>query len=83
MLRKRDNSFQCGLAAFYTCRRDREGDGEGARSTIKNRLENIEQEIRKILGKEHRLSRHDSRIRVDGDSAWVASVLQIQRAHAK
>ena len=83
MLRKRDNSFQCGLVAFYTSRWDREGDGEGARSTIKDRLVNIKQETRKILGKEHRLSRHDSRIRVDGDSAWVASVLQIQRAHEK
>ena len=78
-LRKRGNSIQCGLVAFYTSTRDREGDGEGARSTIKARLKNIEQETRKILGKEHRLSRHDSRIRVDGDSAWVASVLQIQR----
>ena len=82
-LRKRGNSFQCGLIAFYTSRWDREGDGEGARSTIKDRLKNIEQKTRKVLGKEHRLSRHDSRIRVDGDSAWVASVLQIQRAHAK
>lgn len=80
MLRKRDNSFQCGLVAFYTSRWDREGDGEGARSTIKDRLENIEQETRKILGKERDLFRHDSRIKVAGDSAWVASVLQIQRA---
>ena len=80
MLRNRDNSFQCGFIAFYTSRWDREGDGEGARSTIKARLENIECETRNILGEERRLSRHDSRIRVDGDSAWVASVLQIQRA---
>ena len=79
-LRRRDNSFQCGLVAFYTSRRDREEDGEGARSTIKDRLENIEYETRNILGGRCRLSRHDSRIRVDGDSAWVASVLQIQRA---
>lgn len=80
MLRKRDNSFQCGLVAFYTSRRDKEGDGKGAKSTIKDRLENIEYEARNILGDRYRLSRHDSRIRVDGDSAWVASVLQIQRA---
>ena len=80
MLRKRDNSFQCGLVAFYTSRWDRKGDGEGARSTIKDRLESIESETRNILGERCRLSRHDSIIRVDGDSAWVASVLQIQRA---
>ena len=80
MLRKRDNSFQCGLVAFYTSRRDREGDGEGAKSTIKDRLENIECETRNILGYRCRLSRHDSKIRVNGDSAWVASILQIQRA---
>ena len=82
-LRKRDNSFQCGLIAFYTSRRDRKGDGEGARKTIKDRLNKIEEVTQKILAKEHRLSRHDSRIRVDGDGAWVASVLQIQRAHEK
>ena len=80
MLRNKENSFQCGLIAFYTSRWDREGDGKGARSTIKDRLKSIECETRNILGEERRLSRHDSRIRVDGDSAWVASVLQIQRA---
>ena len=80
MLRKRNNSFRCGLVAFYTSKRDRKGDGEGARSTIKDRLEKIECETWNILGERCRLSRHDSRIRVDGDSAWVASVLQIQRA---
>ena len=80
MLRNRDNSFQCGLIAFYTSSRDRGGDGEKARSTIKKRLKNIECKAQNILGENGRLSKHDSNIRVDGDSAWVASVLQIQRA---
>ena len=78
LLRNEENTFQCGLVAFYTSRRDRGGDGERARATIKERLANIKSETQDILGEEHHLRRHDSRIRVDGDSAWVASVLLIQ-----
>ena len=83
MLRNADSTFQFGLIAFYTSCKDRGEDGKRAKSTIEERLERIESETRDILdilGKEYRLSRHDAAIKVDGDSAWVASVLKIQLA---
>ena len=81
MLRNRDNTLKFGLMAFYTSRRDRGEDGEQAKSIIEEVwLERIESGTQEILGDEYNLSRHDTAITVDGDSAWVASVLEIQRA---
>ena len=76
MLRNRDNSFQCGLIAFYTSKLDKGSHGGRVRST----LARIEKYARDKLGEQYLLSRYDSGTKVDGDSAWVASVLRIQRA---
>ena len=78
-LRNRDNTFQFGLMAFYTSLWDRGENGEQAKKTIKKRLDDIESGTHNILETEYRLSRHDTCITVDGDSAWVASVFKIQR----
>ena len=83
ILRKK-NTFRCGLIAFYTSKGDERRGGEGAKETIEKQLDNIEQRASDTLKKEEFcLSRHDSEIIVDGDSAWIASVLQIQRAPEK
>lgn len=75
---KKDNSFQCGLIAFYTSREKKRGDSGGARAKIEEWLENIECGTRDILGEGCRLSRHDIPIKGGDDDAWVASVLHIQ-----
>ena len=80
MLKNRDNSLQFGLIAFYTNRKDRKGDGKQAKSTIEGWLKRIKCGTRNILGTGYHLSRHDTAITVDGDSAWVGSVLNIRRA---
>ena len=82
-LRNRGNTFRCGLIAFYTSLGDRGEDRKQVKSRIKERLGVIESGTRDILEAKYRLSRRDTDIIVDGDSAWVASVLKIQRAHGK
>ena len=77
MLNK-ENSFQCGLIAFYTSRQKKKGDSKGARAKIKEWLENIECGTQDILGEGYRLSRRNIPIRGDNDNAWVASVLCIR-----
>ena len=83
MLKNKDNSLQCGLVALYTSRQDGYGNGCRAASTIKERLETMEDEARSFLASKRcslSLSRHDSDggIEIDDDSAWVASVLKVQ-----
>ena len=80
-LRKHSNKFQCGLVAFYTsCREESESD---ARTHMRRILTRFEHDAEKYLNA-HRpgftSSMHYSRIRVDGDSAWTAAALKIERA---
>ena len=81
ILRKK-NTLRCGLVAFYTSKGDEKRGGEGAKETIEKQINNIEQKTWNTLREEFYLSRYDSgiRVRMDVDSAWAASVLQVQRA---
>lgn len=80
-LRNEENSLEFCLMAFYTSRRRKRTDSNGARVAIEERFEEITDGVRSFLGKKYDLG---SCYRVVGndDDAWAACVLQIRGAPA-
>jgi hypothetical protein len=70
-----DSSFQFGVVAYYTsCRDSKEFE---AKERLKKRLENISNRAKNTVGN-NKIVPYSKKIRVDGDSAWVAAALLIK-----
>lgn len=79
-LRNPSNTVQRGLIAFYTSWKDRYGR---PRDRIVEILDGVEHDAEEYLKNRRpavKASMHRSRIPVAGDSAWVAAVLEMERA---
>ena len=76
LLRNQSNRIKFGLIA--SCTSEKDMTPKTARSAVEHTLNEIECRTRKVLGDERRLSRFDSRIIVDGNEAWVGSVLLVK-----
>lgn len=71
-----ESSFQFGLVAYFTsCSDNKEFS---AKERIARRIENIYYDTKELLGNNFNVSSYNKRIKVDEDSAWVASVLLIK-----
>jgi hypothetical protein len=72
---KQDSSFQFGMVVFYTSCKDRKNSS--AQETLTERLEGINTDCKKMLPRCD-VKMRNSKIYVDGDSAWVASAIVIK-----
>ena len=78
LLKKRNNTFQCGLMTFYTSCRDR--GNVCSQDRILQRLKEMESDGREFIQKERmNLSIQKNKCTIDGDSAWLAVVWEIRR----
>lgn len=77
--RKKDNStMEFGIFAFYSATGN--SSKKSSRDILEKRKENIENNAKKIIGKQFKVALHASEIIVDSKQAWFAGCILIQHA---
>jgi len=74
--KKNDSSFQFGLMAYYTSCCDNKK--QSAEECLSNRIKNICEGARELLGDGFTISEHSKQIKTEDDSAWVSTLLLIK-----